>query len=138
MSVMYHFLTDNLLITLHLFISQQVCGKVPLKGCISPNCRNKQDNGIQCCRNGPDKWAISSPQFKGKLNIQYQDRKLSVIAMSFDDIIVDNPTTNKAKKRKLFNSKYSDIMNISDAKFKDTIKFQKLPNVIPDKKGKDS
>jgi len=58
--------------------------------------------------------------------------------MSFDDIIVDNPTTNKAKKRKLFNSKYSDKMNISNAKFKDTIKFQKLPNVIPDKKGKDS
>eukprot|EP00956_Cyclotella_meneghiniana_P016320 scaffold25756_cov42-Cyclotella_meneghiniana.AAC.7 len=70
-----------------MFFVNQVRGRVPLGGVISPNTRNEVDGGTQCSVDGPNKWNIGTIFFEKERNVALNDLPLVVPARSgYEDL----------------------------------------------------
>jgi len=58
------------------YLINQVRGKVPLLGLvIKQDLRNTVDGGVQCSKEGPDKWLIPTPAFERQLAVSFNQMK---------------------------------------------------------------
>ena len=82
------------------YLINQVRGKVPLLGLLKQDLRNTVDGGVQCSKEGPDKWLIPTPAFERQLVMSFNQMKLAETRTGHANLLCLNSSLTKPKKRR--------------------------------------